>query len=74
MSLFQGGSQTITPPVEKIGAYVLEASADGIKTATLYTVTDLALVQKVIRWPDAPGAVSYAKLGDALRGGANKTP
>jgi transcriptional activator of cad operon len=33
-----------------------------------------ALVQKVVRWPDTPGAVSYGKLGDALRGGATKTP
>lgn len=33
-----------------------------------------ALVQKVVRWPDTVGGVSYGKLGDALRGGAMKTP
>ena len=33
-----------------------------------------AMVQKAIRWPDSAGAVSYTKLGEALRGGATKTP
>ena len=33
-----------------------------------------ALVQKVIRWPDEPGAVEYTKLGDALKAGRTKTP
>ena len=33
-----------------------------------------ALVQKVIRWPDEPGAVEYTKLGDALRNGRTTTP
>ena len=32
-----------------------------------------ALVQKVIRWPDEPGAPSFTKLADALRSGRMKT-
>lgn len=33
-----------------------------------------ALVQKVIRWPDEPGAPEYTKLEDALKSGRTKTP
>jgi transcriptional activator of cad operon len=32
-----------------------------------------AFVQKVVRWPDEPGAVELTKLGDALRIGRTKT-
>jgi DNA-binding winged helix-turn-helix (wHTH) protein/Flp pilus assembly protein TadD len=32
-----------------------------------------ALVQKAIRWPDAPGAREYTKLSDALRSGRTRT-
>lgn len=32
-----------------------------------------ALVQKVVRWPNEPGAVELTKLGDALRIGRTKT-
>jgi len=32
-----------------------------------------ALVQRVVRWPDAPGAPEYTQLGDALESGRTKT-
>jgi DNA-binding winged helix-turn-helix (wHTH) protein/Flp pilus assembly protein TadD len=33
-----------------------------------------ALVQRVIRWPDEPGAPEYTQLADALKSGRTKTP
>lgn len=33
-----------------------------------------ALLQKVIRWPDEPGAAEMTKLGDALASGRTQTP
>jgi transcriptional activator of cad operon len=33
-----------------------------------------ALVQKVIRWPDTPGAPEYTKLEDALKSGRTQLP
>lgn len=33
-----------------------------------------ALLQKVIRWPDEPGATEYTKLADALKSGRTKSP
>jgi transcriptional activator of cad operon len=32
-----------------------------------------ALVQRVIRWPDVPGAPEYTQLGEALKSGRTKT-
>lgn len=32
-----------------------------------------ALVQRVVRWPNEPGAPEYTKLGDALKSGRTKT-
>ncbi|HTE18386.1 MAG TPA: MG2 domain-containing protein, partial [Armatimonadota bacterium] len=36
-------------PVKEIGAYVVEASAPGLRTATVVTITDLVAVQKLTR-------------------------
>jgi tetratricopeptide (TPR) repeat protein len=33
-----------------------------------------ALVQRVIRWPDEPGAPEYTQLADALKSGRTKSP
>ena len=38
-----------------------------------HTITVHRLVQKVIRWPDEPGAPEYTKLGDALKAGRTNT-
>jgi uncharacterized protein YfaS (alpha-2-macroglobulin family) len=45
----QRRSETIELPVKEAGAYVIEASAPGLRTANVVLVSDLAVVQKTHR-------------------------
>ncbi|HLK61513.1 MAG TPA: alpha-2-macroglobulin family protein, partial [Chthonomonadaceae bacterium] len=53
---YQPTNATLTLPVTKPGAYVVVASAPGVRTAALVTYTDLILVEKM----DREGALFFA--------------
>jgi alpha-2-macroglobulin len=46
---YQHRSATVPIPIKETGAYVVEATAPGIRMATVLLVTDLVVVQKITR-------------------------